>query len=241
MRITAFGASDIGRQRAANEDAYCVEADIGLLAVADGVGGRSGGAVASHLAIQSLRDNVTNSLLLGLSSLPLDLLSEAMETANAAIHRRSRSHPEYLGMSTTLTACLFQDDIAYFAHVGDSRAYLLRQGRLAQLTEDHTLDNLRRLRGHKVREPHNSERGNQLLSALGISSWVAADLFNQAVLPGDLILLCSDGLVAEVNDDEICETLQFDLPVHARISRFLTMANERGGRDNITLVVATFI
>lgn len=237
--MNAFAASDTGRQRPANEDSYCVEADIGLLAVADGVGGRSAGSIASSLAIQVLKEKMTERLLHASHRSPLDLLSEAMETANSAILKQASGEPEYQGMSTTLTACMFRDETAYFAHVGDCRAYLLREGRLVQLTEDHTLDNLRRqLRGREVGETPKTRQSSQLLSALGISTFVASDLFARQVLPGDLIALCTDGLVAHINDNEICRVLGLDLPISDRVSKLLAIANERGGRDNITLVVA---
>jgi len=261
--MIACGATSMGRQRSSNEDAFCVESDLGLLAVADGLGGRAAGELASQLAIHVLTEQLRDHCQPPGEQSMLDLLAEAVQAANTALQKKVAEDPRCQGMGTTLTACLVREGTAYFAHIGDSRAYLLRDGQIKQLSEDHTIANLRRRRGKpdKSAVDHQPE-GKMLLAVLGTSPWVGADLFAQELQSGDLLLLCTDGLTAEVTEDELAALGRFRLSWADRCvwlltrtneqsqaawserqlkrtcERFLRLANERGGRDNITVVLA---
>jgi protein phosphatase len=240
MSLAAFGATDIGRRRDLNEDAYCVEPGLGLLAVADGLGGHPAGEVASSLAISLLRHHLLARLSNDDHANALDLMAEAVEAGNAAIRERMAVNPQYRGMATTLTACLVKGGCAHFTHIGDSRAYLLRDGRIAQLTEDHTAAALRQRQGRGGAPARGNASNQRLLSALGMSSWAGMDLFVQNLRIGDMLLLCTDGLTGELSEDELASTCQLPLSLPARVERFLSLANERGGSDNITAILATF-
>jgi PPM family protein phosphatase len=239
MQMTACGKTSVGCRRPVNEDAFCVEPALGLLAVADGLGGHAAGEVASQLAIsvltRYLRDHCPSAQG---SSLP-DILAEAVLAANAAIQAKAAEEPRHLGMGTTVTICVVSGDVAHLAHVWDSRAYLLRDGHAAQLTEDHTVATLRQLQGHAVAAAGLAD-GKRLLAALGTSPWTGMDLFAQELCAGDLLLLCTDGLTAGVTDDELAALGQSGRPVADRCEQLLALANERGGADNSTVVLAEF-
>ncbi len=240
MSLAAFGATDIGRRRHLNEDAYCVETDLGLLAVADGLGGHPAGEVASNLAISLLKHHLQARLSHDDHANALDLLAEAVEAGNAAIRERMAVNPQCRGMATTLTACLVKGGCAHFTHVGDSRAYLLREGRIAQLTEDHTAEVLRRSRGQFNGSCKGLAGGKRLLSALGTSHRVGVDTFTIDLKRGDILLLCTDGLTDELDNCELAAACLLPLPLSERIARLLTMANNRNGADNVTIVMAEF-
>jgi len=236
--MAAFGMTDAGRQRSSNEDAFCVEPSLGLLAVADGLGGRAAGETASKLAIFTLTNYLRSHLEPAAQGSFLDLLAKAVQASNAAIQEVGAKEPQCQGMATTLTACLVADGMAYFAHIGDSRAYLLRHGHIARLTEDHTVATLRRLGGRNHVEIIDPAKGNRLLSALGVLPWVGVDLFAQKLRAGDLLLLCTDGLTGGVTEEELAALGQLKLSLAARCARLLALANERGGADNVTVVLA---
>lgn len=236
--MTAFGMTDAGRQRPSNEDAFCVEPSLGLLAVADGLGGRAAGETASHLAIFVLTNYVRSHSASATQGSFLDLLARAVQASNAALQEKGAREPKCQGMATTLTACLVADATAYFVHIGDSRAYLLRHGRITRLTEDHTLATLRRLGGRNHVEIVDSAEGKRLLSALGVLPWAGVDLFAQKLRAGDLLLLCTDGLTAGVTEEELAALGRLKLPLPDRCARLLALANERGGKDNVTVVLA---
>ena len=236
--MTAFGMTDAGRQRSSNEDAYCVEPFLGLLAVADGLGGRAAGETASKLAIFVLTNYLRNHSESAAPGSSLDLLARAVQASNAALQEKGAREPKCQGMATTLTACLVADTTAYFVHIGDSRAYLLRHGRITRLTEDHTVGTLRRFQGRNHVEVIDPANGKRLLSALGVLPWAGVDLFAQKLQAGDLLVLCTDGLTAEVTEEELGALGRLRLPLRDRCARLLALANERGGKDNVTVVLA---
>lgn len=238
MRMTAFGMTDPGRQRSSNEDAYCVEPSLGLLAVADGLGGRAAGETASQLAILVLTNYLRGHFESAAQGSLLDLLDRAVQASNAALQEKGAREPRCQGMATTLTACLVADTMVYFAHIGDSRAYLLRHGHITRMTEDHTVASLRRLQGHRHVQVISPADRNRLLSALGLLPWVGVDLFARRLRAGDLLLLCTDGLTAGVTEEELAALGQLKLPLPDRCARLLALANERGGKDNVTVVLA---
>ncbi len=231
MFIQAAGATRVGRVRHINQDAFCSEPELGLLAVADGVGGRPAGDVASRLAIATLLDYVRQ----GQRTPEPELLADAVEAANVAIRRVAAQAPDCQSMATTLTACLIRDRQAHFAHIGDSRAYLLRHGDCQRLTEDHTMAGLRRKPG--VSAPPASRA---LLAALGLNSWVGADIFSHALCAGDVLLLCTDGVTRAISQEELAGVGGSASPLAERCQILLNLADERGGEDNATVILATF-
>ncbi len=226
MKITAGVATDIGRVRDGNEDSYLSQEP--LFAVADGMGGHKGGEVASQLALDTLESGFRME----------SGLAEQIRGANAAVFERSRADTAVQGMGTTLTAVVLHDMAATFAHVGDSRAYLLRAGDLRRLTEDHTLVN-RLVRSGEITEaeaevhPHRSV----LTRALGTDPGVEVDEFTVTLTDGDRLLLCSDGLTGMVTEEQIAAILGAAPDPQDAADRLVRAANRAGGVDNITVVV----
>jgi protein phosphatase len=224
-------------RRKANEDCYALAPDIGLYLVADGMGGHAAGQLASELAAQAAV-NALRTLVDASASLT-EKLRYATAAANREILATVQQRPELQGMGTTLVAVLAGPERVALAHVGDSRAYLVRAGRIRQLTDDHSLvaELVRRreisetaARGH----PHR----HVLTRALGVRRGVEADLAELTPAAGDTFILCSDGLTGHVDDDEICETILSDQnDLDAACSRLVNLANSRGGEDNITVLV----
>ena len=227
MRVVVGVATDIGRVRERNEDSYLVEPP--LYAVADGMGGARGGAVASSLAL----DTVEQLLRGGKAS-----LAEMIRSANRAVFERSISDRKVSGMGTTLTATTVDEHGAHLGHVGDSRAYLLRAGALRQLTDDHTLVN----RMVKAGEITAAEAGthphrNVLTRSIGTEPEVVVDENDVPLIDGDRLLLCSDGLTGMVTEPQIQAILETTPDPQEAADRLIKAANRAGGIDNITVVV----
>jgi protein phosphatase len=222
--VRAGVATDIGRIREKNEDSYL--SDEPLFAVADGMGGHKGGEVASQLALETLEAERTADL------------GQRVRDANAAVFERSQTDSSVQGMGTTVTAVVVEGTSALFAHVGDSRAYLLRGGDLRQLTEDHTLV-ARMVRSGEITaaeadvHPHRSV----LTRALGTEPDVVVDEFDVALTDGDRLLLCSDGLTGMVTEEQIVAILSAAPDPQDAADRLVRAANRAGGVDNITVVV----
>ena len=230
MKATVAAATDIGKVRSGNEDAYLVE--VPLVAVADGMGGHQGGEVASHLALETLET---------LFKHRRGTLAEQVAEANHAVHERSLRDAAVSGMGTTLTAAVADGDRLRLAHVGDSRAYLLRDGDLRSLTEDHTMVHEMELRGELTAEEASTHpRRSVLTRAIGTDSDVRVDEGIVDLVDGDRLLLCTDGLTGMVDDDRILAVLR-DTPDPSDAVRALVReANENGGVDNVTAVVVDF-
>jgi protein phosphatase len=221
--------TDTGRQRDANEDSYFAESPV--FAVADGMGGAQAGEVASRLAAESF-DTVQR----GTES-PEAYLKAIAKTANARIHRVSQSDKSRSGMGTTLTAALLEGDEVGLAHVGDSRAYLLRDGELKLLTSDHSLVEELRRQGRLTDEQAEDHPQRSIITrALGPERDVEVDTMTYRARPGDVYLLCSDGLTTMVKEDRIAEILHEYRTLDEAADRLIAEANEAGGRDNITVV-----
>ena len=236
MQLCAAARSDQGRRRSANEDTYALAPELGLFLVADGMGGHRAGQVASGLAaraavatLRTLHDGRRGTL---------ERLRACVTAANAEILASSRAKPELAGMGTTIVALLAEGDRVALAHVGDSRAYRVRGGAIRRLTDDHTLV------GELVRRGELGERAaalhpqrHVLLRALGVRRNVDPDLLELAPEPGDLFLLCSDGLTGHLEDAEIAELVAGESDLDAACERLIELANRRGGDDNITVVL----
>jgi len=247
LPIEVAALSDVGRVRANNEDSYLVylppvqeAAGLGLralLVVADGMGGHALGELASQTAVKAF----TEALFAYLTKHPNEkekALREAVNHANTAVHRLAQGEGKGRP-GTTLTALLLGDDSFYIAHVGDSRIYLLRDGQLRQLTTDHTWVAQEIARGRmKPQEAQNSPFKNYLTRALGSKPQVEGDISAGGLREGDLFLLCSDGLTGHVSDEEIARLLGSNVSLQESCERLVAMANERGGHDNITVLLA---
>ena len=232
LELSVHGRSDVGQVRAGNEDSLLMLGTV--FAVADGMGGHRGGEVASATALGPLAELDGRSF--DDAQAALDALSEAAIAANAEVSRRSRTEPELEGMGTTLTAVLVDGDDAHLVHVGDSRAYLLREGVLVQLTDDHTLvqaliDQGRITRDEASEHPHRSV----ITRAIGVGSDVEVDRVSIALADGDVLLLCSDGLTGVVDDDEIAAIIT-EHGAHEAVDELIARANAAGGPDNITVL-----
>ncbi len=223
-------ASDVGRVRDGNEDAYLVDDGMGLVAVADGMGGHRAGEVASVTALEALRAAIN-------AGHPL---RESIESANEAVFTKSLTDTSLRGMGTTLTAgTLTTGGILLVGHVGDSRAYLLHEGELRQVTVDHSLvEELVRDGRLTPDEAAVHPRRSIITRALGVDESVEVDVYPVELTPGDRLLLCSDGLTGMVHFDAIAATLRREEDPNRAAHQLVDAANAAGGEDNITVVVA---
>lgn len=247
MKIISFGGTDAGKKRKNNEDAYLIDDKIGLYAVADGIGGSEGGEVASRIAVDALaeaipdllqeKDQPPNPGIGSKTESDGSLLRQAFTIANNKIRYAAGQNPELSSMGTTLAMILLMNEVACIAHVGDSRAYLLRSGEFKQLTADHSFvaDQLRA--GVMTAEQARiSPYRHVITRALGANGEVLPDVSQLRVQKDDRFLLCTDGLTEMVDDEDIGRILAEAAPREA-VQELLAVANDAGGVDNITAVV----
>ncbi len=241
--------SDTGRVRDHNEDAIGSIGEIGLMVLADGMGGYNAGEVASGIAVQIVtemasdgavrekRDDVDSHSGMMRQSI---VLRDAVYRANKIIYQTAQSKTDCEGMGTTIVACMFYDNKISIAHVGDSRAYRLRAGELEQVTLDHSL--LQELvdRGfYSAEEAQRSTNRNYVTRALGVEATVEVEVHEYEVLPDDIYLLCSDGLPDMVEDDDIHLTIStFNASLDVVGQQLVDLANDHGGRDNVSVMLA---
>jgi serine/threonine protein phosphatase PrpC len=244
--VEIAGVSDVGCQRDNNEDSYAywesgddaVFQRLGRLAiVADGMGGTEGGQHASRIAVETLLESYQ---FADSADDPQQRLVNSFADANAGVHHKAQENPALRGMGTTLTAFALVANRLYFAHVGDSRLYLLRAGELRRLTHDHSL--VARLVENGIVRPEDAERHPQkhvLTAAVGVTEAVEPHVSDEPLSldHGDILLLCTDGLWGQMSDAEIASLLSSKPPV-AACRALVELAKERGGPDNITLQVA---
>jgi protein phosphatase len=247
FQIAARGVTDVGQKRDHNEDAFLVDDSLALFIVADGMGGHAGGGTASRLAVETIRDEIkaardADPELFGSgagveeSEVP-DALRHAVERACAVIYDTAQTAPDLTGMGTTVTAALVDGASAYVAHVGDSRCYLVRGGRIYQVSEDHSLVN-EQLKAGAISpdEARHSRFKNIITRSVGFEHEVQVDLMGLEVEADDKLVICCDGLSNLVDDQEILEVVE-GTPVESAPERLVALANERGGDDNITVIV----
>jgi len=248
MRLRVAGRTDVGQKRAINEDAFLCPPQTDVLVVCDGMGGEAAGEIASHLAVETISRqlNGADSWTRGPSPLPTSgflprtrRLESAVQLANRAIYEQARKVTEQTGMGTTVVGVWIKDSLASLAHVGDSRAYLWRHGNLERLTNDHSLvEEMLRAGLWTPEQARTSKQQSVLLRALGREAEVEVEVAEIPVLPGDYLLLCSDGLSRMVPDDELANTITRLRDPDAICNSLIAQANEAGGIDNITVVVA---
>lgn len=233
MKLRTGAKTDVGLLRQRNEDSFVAE--YPLFAVADGLGGHVGGEVASHVALERLAKATTAD---GPEDAISERLREAIHQANRAVGERASKEPRLTGMGTTLTAVVVGRDRLHLGHVGDSRAYLLRNGELRALTEDHTLVQRMVREGRLTPEQAGVHPQRSVLTrALGIEDDLEVDQTTVEVTAGDRLLLCSDGLTAMVNDEDIQKILLEQEDPQAASNALVEAANAAGGQDNITTIV----
>ena len=246
MRIHSSGQSDVGRRRPHNEDAFLCDDDLGLYIVCDGVGGNAKGEVASAESVDLVLSWVKRSrkTLDAFAAAPTEeksgqvrrLLESAVQSACYMVFGMGQLDPRQKGMSSTLSSLLVASSKAFIAQVGDSRVYLSRDGKTVQLTEDHTLINFRLKLGLITPEEAATSPGKNVITrAVGHQDYVEVDTIDLDVQPGDRFMLCSDGLHGYLEDGEVDGFLQGDR--QSVVTQLIDMANDRGGRDNITVVV----
>ncbi len=251
-KIKIHEITHTGMVREHNEDAIGSDSDIGLLVLADGMGGYNAGEVASGIAIQTVTELATEGAnreerqdrdpTTGLLRQTI-VLRDAIARANKIIYQTAQSQTHCEGMGTTLVAAMFYDDKISIAHVGDSRAYRLRDNKFEQITLDHSL--LQELvdRGfYSQEEAQRSTNRNYVTRALGVEPTVEVEVNEYDVLPGDVYLLCSDGLSDMVEDEDIHLTIStFNDSLDVVGQQLVQLANDHGGRDNISIMMAQIV
>lgn len=244
-KLAIRGLTDVGLARDHNEDFILWDEQLGLVLLADGMGGHNAGEVASELAADTIKLAVHEALYERVRAAAAvdapQLVQNAVIHANEQIFDQAQEKPECAGMGTTLALALFQDDSAVFAHVGDSRIYRLRGGELDQITSDHSLVQELVDNGYlSEEEARLSVSRNLITRALGIAENVEADVREDRVEIGDLYLFCSDGLSDLVGDEDlkgILETHRGDMDSAAR--SLVDLANQKGGTDNISVILVS--
>ncbi|HXL04233.1 MAG TPA: Stp1/IreP family PP2C-type Ser/Thr phosphatase [Bacillota bacterium] len=233
--MKASARTDVGLVRTVNEDNYLL-GDV-LFAVADGLGGHEAGEIASKMAVNMLKEHPLSD-----ERDPANRLREAFTRINAAIYQRSISDQSCRGMGTTLTALLIHDGTAYIGHVGDSRAYLVRNDVIYQLTEDHSVvGELVKMGMLTKSEAKVHPQRNLLTRAMGILPTVDIEVVEAKVEPGDRYILCTDGLSGAIDDSGILDVVMSHQEAPEKVvDELIAMANQNGGYDNVT-VVAVFI
>jgi PPM family protein phosphatase len=237
LEYEAAGASDQGRTRKSNEDAYGLNLNNAEGAcnfvVCDGMGGAAAGEIASQLAVEAMLHAMTPAIVTPKT------FQQAVDAANESVHRSAEQNPSRAGMGTTLVAMATRGNHAWVAHVGDSRCYRMRSDQLERLTLDHSLvDEQVRLGQLTPAQAETSPMRNVITRAVGTQDEVDADMIEFVVEPGDVYLLASDGLMREVDDSRIAGILRKAGDLHQTCAQLIAAANEAGGHDNITCVLA---
>jgi len=247
MKVVSAGLTDIGRKRNHNEDSFLIDDELQLYVVADGMGGHAGGGTASRMAVETIdrelrssrlsKDNpFLKSAVLQESPLP-EIIRNAVERACVSIFNAAQDDPRLAGMGTTVIAMIIHDNQAFFAHVGDSRAYLIRANTIQQISEDHSLVNEQIKAGMITpEEAKHSRYKNIITRSVGFEEEVQVDVMGLIAEPGDVFVLCSDGLANMVEDDEIREVV-VNTSFENAPQKLIDLANERGGDDNITVIL----
>lgn len=228
------GATDTGRQRDHNEDAFALAPELGIAILADGMGGHNAGEVASQLAVDTTLAILGQTVGLGAR----DRLETAVMAANATLREKAAESSRYKDMGTTLVAALLDRQELAVAHVGDSRLYRLRRGELVALTRDHSL--LQEFIDKGLYTPEEARQKvarNILTHALGLEDTTRIDIAEHPVQAGDRYLLCSDGLYEMMSNPEISALLGRQLPLPDICTALIELANAKGGKDNITVIV----
>jgi protein phosphatase len=247
MQIAVFGMTDVGRRREKNEDAYLINTSQNLYIVADGMGGHLGGEIASKMAVASVEEIIMElmqdpdmTLQANIDVRPNDFkgyLRYAISSASNKIYDKSAHDPSLHGMGTTIVTTIFQKGKIYLAHVGDSRCYLLRDGKIKQLTQDHSLITEQLQAGViSSADVRNHKLKNIITRSVGFQEDVDTDIIMKGTKVGDKFLLCTDGLTNMVTTDDLVSILSSNSPREACVA-LIDLANKNGGDDNVTVIV----
>ena len=239
--IKAYAKSDKGKVREMNQDYYYISTSldqIQLYILADGMGGYNGGEIASSLAVQTAKNYIENNF----KEIEKDrdsivqLLGSSMEYANMVVYEKSKENKELKGMGTTLEICLIYNNKVYIGHVGDSRIYRIRKQFTRKLTQDHSYVQKLVKEGTITKEQaaHHPQK-NMLMKALGCNAFVEPDVMVKGFLRDDILIMCSDGLTNLVSQDEIYEKASKN--IEQATKDLVELANNRGGYDNITVII----
>lgn len=250
MKISGIGMTDIGRKRQLNEDYYLCDNQQSIYLVADGMGGVAGGELASKMAVDNFVSKIYPFLQDYDVTLPFDLkanngyipslMKYAIEEANASVHQYGLNDPSMRGMGTTFTAVIPYEGKLYVGHIGDTRLYRIRSREITQLSEDHTLVQQLVKEGQITpQEARRHPKKNVITRSLGPKPKIKIDIFSEPLISGDIYLLCSDGLHGMVEEEDFTNTLLAleDNNLEDIGKRLIDLANEGGGKDNITLVL----
>ena len=243
-KLSVYGESDVGKLREHNEDFIAWDSAMGLVLLADGMGGHNAGEIASELAVNSIRDALQDVLAPNLIASNVidfnDAIRESIVYANDEIIRMANERLECAGMGTTIVVTLFHGNRIIIANVGDSRIYRLREKELTQISKDHSLVQEMLDNGYiSEEEAQMSASRNLITRALGIADQVEVDVAQDTVENGDVYLLCSDGLTDLVTDDEILQLLLlYKDDFESGVEELIALANEKGGKDNISVILA---
>ena len=243
MGLIASGNTDIGRKRKTNQDSYHLNLERKLFVVADGMGGHNGGDIASQMAVKVLPEYVNNNFQME----PLLLLTGSIKESNRTIKALGEAQPELVGMGTTVVSFLFKGPNIYIGNVGDSRAYLINQKKIYQLSRDHSLVQEKLNYGVYDRDQAALDpQKNVLVRTVGFEDDVEVDVFTYKVNKNDIFLCCSDGLHGKVSDEDMLYLINKIIPDPALanqesadkvIKALIDQANDNGGQDNITAIV----
>lgn len=247
MKIEAYGLSDVGRKRSRNEDSFLVNEDLNLYVVADGMGGHSGGEFASRLAVstieevlQAMHADPEATVISGVNSEETELgdhLRYAIDVAGQKIFDQALYDPELKGMGTTVTSILVDGPVGFVANVGDSRVYHVRGDEIKQITTDHSLVNEQMQAGMiSENDARRHKLKNIITRSVGYQEEVEVDVYKVDLQTGDKLVLCSDGLTNQVEDNQILKTVQ-QHDIQNACRQLVTAANSAGGDDNITVVL----
>jgi protein phosphatase len=252
LRIEVAGETNVGMKRTHNEDNFSILEESGLYIVADGMGGHASGEVAAKMAVDSLKEFFAATANDPERTWPYKMdrskgyeenrLITGIKLANLRIYESAQRDPRQRGMGTTIVTMFAVEDGVYIAHVGDSRIYRLREGKIEQLTEDHSLLNdyikMKRLTPEEIANfPHK----NVIVRALGMKDTVKVDTRFEQPRAGDVYLLCSDGLSGPVTDDELLQISTQSEDLKSSATKMIERANANGGPDNITVILARWV
>ena len=255
MKLTSVARTDVGRKRQINEDSFFRDDGHAFYVVADGVGGHNKGEIASREAVEQLRmwvygaardlDALSQRIQTGESDCVWEirrLLESGVKSACYMVFGMAELDPEKKGMSTTMSALLVRGNLAFAVHVGDSRVYRVRKGTVLQLTEDHTLINYKVKHGMMTKAEAEKAAGKNVITrAVGHKDYVQVDTADIDIAPGDRFLLCSDGLHGYFSSDREVVDLCGDGALDECAEAAIAVANQRGGKDNITAVVVEVV
>jgi len=244
MGIICAGATDIGRKRKTNQDSICLDHGHLFYAVADGMGGHNGGDIASQLSVEVMKDYFAKNK----PTDPAIMMKDVIHEINASILKKATENPELNGMGTTVCAIYFNGPQLIIGNVGDSRAYLINNNNIFQLTRDHSFVQEKLNLGIYTREEAVKDpQKNVLVRSVGFDPEMLVDVFNYRICKNDIFLICSDGLHGKISDADILYIVQKNIPdpsccqmndVTKTVQELINQANENGGQDNISVILA---